>query len=283
MESSAFARWIGGAPLLEVVLILLGAMLLAALLGYAVRRLERGSVQKETERETTHEGYIVSAVLGLLALLLAFTLSLGLDRYETRRKLVLTEANAIGTAYLRAQLLPEPDRSRLSRLLLAYTDNRIALATDAAPADRRAQLAVNDRLLDQIWAAVIPAVDAIRGRDFANSFIQSFNDVIDIDSERKVAQTTGVPKEVLAALCLYVVVAAGVLGYVLSSARGRVGAVILFGLVLMSLMLIIDINRPDTGWLRESQAPMLILQKSFRTRPAAVFDQYRVPAEAARR
>jgi hypothetical protein len=276
MENSAFSWWIGEAPLYSVALGLLGAMLLAFLLGYAVRRLERRfAVRRETKLETTHEGYLVSAVLGLLALLLAFTLALGLDRYETRRTLVITEANAIGTAYLRAQLVPEPHRSRLGRLLMDYTDNRIALATTADPAERTRRVAVNDRLLDQLWAAVVPAVDTIQQRGFANVFLQPFNDIIDLDTARKVARTTGVPKEVLAALSLYVVVAAGTLGYVLSSARGRIGGLILFSLVALSLMLIIDINRPTAGWLKESQAPMLMLQKTFRTRPAGVFDQYR--------
>ena len=78
------------------------------------------------------EGYIVSGVLGLLALMLGFTLAMAVDRFDTRRVLVLQDANAIGTTYLRAQLLDEPHRSRISRLLVDYTDNRIAACNGEA-------------------------------------------------------------------------------------------------------------------------------------------------------
>ena len=73
------------------------------------------------------EGYVVSAVLALMGLLLGFTFALSVDRFETRRALVLQEANAIGTAYLRSQALTEPHRSRMSKALVDYTNNRIAL------------------------------------------------------------------------------------------------------------------------------------------------------------
>lgn len=63
-------------------------------------------------------------------------LSLAVERFETRRALVLEEANAIGTTYLRTQMFDQPHRDRISLLLVAYTDNRIAIAT-APPAEAR--------------------------------------------------------------------------------------------------------------------------------------------------
>ena len=94
-------------------------------------RLQSDRHQKAAIADHTpdgQEGYVVSAVLGLLALMLGFTLAMAVDRYETRRALVLEEANAIGTTYLRAQLFGEPHRARLSKLLVEYNDNRLALA-----------------------------------------------------------------------------------------------------------------------------------------------------------
>ena len=96
-----------------------------------------GILQTTTEVKG-QESYVVSAVLGLLALLLAFTFSLATDRFEARRVLVLEESNAIGTAFLRTQLLGEPHRARLSQLLIEYTDNRIVLAKAEGKADRAA-------------------------------------------------------------------------------------------------------------------------------------------------
>ena len=88
----------------------------------------RGTGPRRAKQEDhNQESYLVGSMLGLLALLLAFSFSMALDRYEERRHLVIQEANAIGTAYLRTQLLDEPHRARLSGLLVDYTDNRIAL------------------------------------------------------------------------------------------------------------------------------------------------------------
>ena len=96
---------------------ILGLVLLAALL--AAARLGRATRHRHADAKDDHgEGYSVSAILGLLALLTGFTFSLAIERFESRREMVLEHANAIGTAYLRIQLLPEPHRARLSGLIV---------------------------------------------------------------------------------------------------------------------------------------------------------------------
>lgn len=121
-----FQTFLSSTPLPWVALGLFAAMCAAAALGILLK------VQRNRRRDASEadgqEGYIVSAVLGLLALLMGFTFSLAVDRFDARRALVLQEANAIGTTYLRAQLLIEPHRSRMTDLLVRYTDNRILLA-----------------------------------------------------------------------------------------------------------------------------------------------------------
>src|SRR5271168_4650577 len=149
-----FLDWLNDAPLPLLGLVLLGCMLACALATNAIRRYQerRDSSGAGTHSSEGQEGYVVSAVLGLLALLLGFTFSLAVDRFEGRRQLVLEESNAIGTAFLRAQLLGEPHRTRLSQLLVTYTDNKIALAK-AKPHQGARLLAIDDRLLTDIWAA----------------------------------------------------------------------------------------------------------------------------------
>ena len=117
------------------------------------------------------EGYVVSAVLGLLAFLLGFAFSLATDRFETRRHLVLEESNAIGTAFLRAQLLGEPHRARLSDLLVRYTENKIALAR-AQPDQQPPLLAIDDKLITEIWAAT--AACSAKGACSVGSLRRSF-------------------------------------------------------------------------------------------------------------
>lgn len=146
-----FDDWLNATPILGVAACAPVAMLAAAVVGSRLRTWhDKRRTKDEPDGKGDHEGYLVSAVLGLLALLMGFTYALAVDRYETRRALVLEEANAIGTTYLRAQLLEEPHRARIGALLVAYTDNRIALAT-AAQRDVPALLAQNDRLLTDLW------------------------------------------------------------------------------------------------------------------------------------
>jgi hypothetical protein len=277
MNWQAFDDWLNNANLLLVAAVLFGAMCLAAAVGVLLQQRRRPAKVKESD--SGQEGYIVSAVLGLLALLLGFTFSMATDRFDARRLLVLEEANAIGTAYLRAQLLSEPHRTRTTSILLRYTDNRLALAK-AIPgsAEQRRLLKTNDALLTDLWAATSAAFDSIKGLDFSSTYVDSINALIDLDASRKTARQARVPAEVFAVLFVYLITTAGVLGYVLKGARGRMAAGFLLALLTLSLMLIIDINRPVLGGISESQRPMEDLRKSLAAQPPAVFDKWRTPS-----
>jgi hypothetical protein len=231
------------------------------------------------KRETGSDGQetlVVSAVLGLLALLMGFTFALAVDRFETRRELVVEEANAIGATYLRAQLLDEPHRDRVSAILVRYVDNRIALAK--APPGRASELlTTNDQLLTDLWAATSAAFEDIKALPFSNALLETTNRMIDLDSTRKAARLAHVPGEVFVVLIVYLIVACGVLGFVLTGIRGRVTAAVLLVLQTMSMMLIVDIDRPTLGGILESQAPMEALRDSMTSQPPLVFDRWRRP------
>jgi len=126
------------------VLRILLAIVIAALLGHGLQKagIRYAKRAPRTERMESQENFLVSGILVLLALMLAFTTSFVLELYDQRRLLAVEEANAIGSAYFQTQALDEPHRTRLSKLLADYTDNRIALST--APGDRRQLLARND-------------------------------------------------------------------------------------------------------------------------------------------
>ncbi|WP_312163787.1 hypothetical protein [Phenylobacterium sp.] len=265
--------WVDGAPILILGVAVLVLMLLAALTGATIRRRHERDRQGEALGEG--EGYIVSGVLGLLALLLGFTFALAVDRFETRRALVLQEANAIGTTYLRTQLLEEPHRARISGLLVDYADNRLALAKAEFP-EGRDLLARNDRLVTELWAATSSAFLTIKGLDFSSTYLDSMNNLIDLDAARKAARQVRVPTEVFVILVVYLVVTAGVLGYVFDGSRGRAAAVFMLLLLSMSLMLIIDIDRPRRGGIQEGQGPMEALLKSLKSEPPSVYDRYRI-------
>jgi hypothetical protein len=278
MDWSSFDAWLSKSTLLLLAVMLFGCMCLAAAAGVLLQRSRGVREAKGKEPDSGQEGYIVSAVLGLLALLLGFTFSMATDRFDTRRALVLQDANAIGTAYLRAQLLPEPHRGRTTGLLLRYADNRLALGK-AAPgsADQQRLLKTNDALLTDIWAATSAAFESIKGLPFSGAYLDSINTLIDLDQSRKTARLARVPTEVFAVLFIYLITTAGVLGYVLKGARGRLAAGFLLALLTLSLMLIVDINRPVLGGVSESQRPIEDLVKSLAAQPPAAFDKWRTP------
>lgn len=269
MNLNAFDRLMSQAPLLAVALIVGALMAGAVILGRFLRSRRKS---KEHPLEGS-EGFVISSVLGLLALLMGFTFSLAVDRFETRRALVLEEANAIGTTYLRAQLLPEPHRQRISGLLVDYTDNRLILAQ--APPDQIPNLlARNDALITDLWAATASAFTAIKGLDFSSSFLETMNNLIDLDTSRKAARLVRVPTEVFFVLVVYMIMTAGVLGYILEGRRSVGVAAFMLGLLSLALMLIVDIDRPTKGGIREGQGPMEMLRASLKAQPPQVFDRY---------
>jgi hypothetical protein len=262
---------------------ILAAMLIAAGAGHLLHIWQRKRSRREdleSEPSVAQEGYLLGSALGLLGLLMAFTFGMVLNRYESRRELVIDEANAIGTAYLRTQLLDEPHRSRLSNLLVDYTANRIRLAS--VDSGSTAYLAKNDELLTEIWAAVRGARESAMAHGLTTALLTTFNEVIDLDAKRKLAWELRLPTEVLVLLFVYLIITATAVGYQVDGPRGRRAALLLFVLIALSLTVITDLNRPMTGHERESQKAMLALLQSLRAQPPQAFDQFAATPEAGR-
>ncbi len=246
-------------------------MCLAALTGHVLRlRLDARAASLGAPPGEGDESYIVSAVAGLLALLLGFTFSIALDRFDARRVLVLEEANAIGTTYLRAQLLEEPHRTHISRLVHSYADNRLALA-QIRTAGGQKLLERNDALLTELWSATVDAWDSIKGYDFSDSFLETMNHMIDLDASRKAARAAHVPPAIFAVLFVYMTMTAGLFGYAVRGARGRRTAPLLLALFAMALMLIVDVDRPLGGRVIETQRPMEALSRFLADHPPGSF------------
>lgn len=248
-------------------------MAIAATLGWHLRRRRNRSADMKDEADS-QEGLVVSSVMGLLALLIGFTYSLAIDRFDTRRERVLMEANAIETTYLRAQLLDAPHRARISGLLVQYTDLSIALA-DAVPGPKqRALLKKNDALVTDLWTATVAAFPSIKSYDFSSSFLEAMNGLIELNAARQQARRARVPSEIFLALFLYQLIAAGVIGYVLIGRGGRrTGSLLLF-LFGLSLVLVIDVDDPYGGGIKASQEPLLRLKASLERWSPPVFDEH---------
>jgi len=264
----------GEIPVATTVVRIVLAIMIAAFTGYVLQKagIRYGKRAPRTDRMESQENFLVSGILVLLALMLAFTTTFVVEQYDQRRLLAVEEANAIGSAYFQTQVLDEPHRTRLSNLLVDYTDNRIALST--APGDRRQLLATNDRLLTEIWAAVLAATESARDKGVSVPFYLFFAKVLDYDTERKVARLSRVPEGILVTLYTFLVVTAGLLGAVLNGARQRIIAGILFVLLTLAVAMIVDLNRPTRGTIRESQQALLLLKDTMKI-PRSDYDRFR--------
>lgn len=249
MNWTSIGTWLTSAPAAAINTGLLVSVLLALVLGRALaahlKRTPKGDA----------DTFLLSSVLGLLALLLGFTFALSIDRFEIRRVLVQDEANAISTAYTRAQLLEEPHRSRIRDILYRYTSNRIALAR-AVAGQHHELLATNDQLIAEFWSASADAFPSISNLDFSTAFVESVNEVINTEATRKSARVARVPAGVFVLLFVYAVASAAMLGVVTRGKHAFGMAASFLVLLALSLMLVLDIDRPASGSVQEAQGPM---------------------------
>ena len=210
---------------------------------------------------------ISGAIFGLLALLLGFTFSMSLSRFDQRKQLVVQEANAIGTTYLRSGLLPEPDRSAVAGLLRSYVDARLDfynLRDDQA--QFRNVIDRSEKLQNELWLYVVHGVQKGDRSVTTGLFIQSLNEVIDLHTDRMAAMENHVPESVLLLLFLVALMAAVLVGYACGLAKRRhlfstSIVALLIGLVIIA---IIDLDRPSRGLIRVSQKSMIRLHDSMK-------------------
>ena len=268
--------WINTAPILDIGATVFVLMFVALVAGsWLRRRRDRTPEERGPGWEATESTVI--AVSTLLALLLGFSFSLAIERFEARRLLVLDQANAIDAAYLHAQLLPEPHRRRISDILVAYTNNRIVLAT-AEPSRGAALQAKNDALLTDLWTAASAALGSIKHPDYSNTFLQSMTLVIESDNLRQESRRIHIPSIIFVILIAYLIVTCGILGYLLTGVQGKMSALVLI-LMAIFLLLVIDIDRPNEGAVRESQAPMEWLRAKLAAQALAEGRGMRPPAQ----
>ncbi|HSG86264.1 MAG TPA: hypothetical protein VLA23_07985 [Candidatus Limnocylindrales bacterium] len=228
-------------------------------IGFRVGRWWQERTPDEKEGPTA---MLVGSLLALLAFLLAVTMGMASDRFDTRRSLVLDEANSIGTTYLRAGYLPEPSSSTIRELLREYVPLRIG--TD------RAELVQGFERSTQIHAELWAVAEALV-RDEPDSvslglFIESLNETIDLHETRVAAVIYArVPETVLLLLIVGAAVTLGMVGFSagLTRKRSLLGAVVLVVVLGAVITLIVDLDRPRRGFLQVSQQPLIDLQEEI--------------------
>jgi hypothetical protein len=248
----------------EIALVLLVSMALMIELGY---RLARQARRDNSESLLSHTGSVQAALLGLLALLLGFTYSQSLSRYEQRSEAVVSEANAIGTTWLRAHLLPISVREAVLQDLRRYQDLRVE-AGGVSLVERSARAALlqdSQTVVNRLWESALQAAKDEPSPITTGLFIQSLNEMIDSFGSREAALNRHVPEVVLFLLYGTLLITACVLGFTAGLAGHRASFVtyLMVGLIVIIVFIIIDLDRPRRGLIEVSQKNMLDLQATI--------------------
>ena len=229
------------------------ALFLGILLSLEIgRRLPRRQLEEETERERVVRNTLEGAIYALLGLMIAFTFSGAASRFEERRSLTVQEANAIGTAYLRLDLLPTASQPSLREKFRQYTAARLA-AYEALPdaAAFAAQAAQAVALQTGIWTDANLALKDTQP-SASMLLLPALNDMIDITSTRDIMLNAHTPAIVMAALLLLAAVCALLAGSGFAGRRSGLSLHTLgFAFVLAStLYIIFDLDYPRAGLIQ---------------------------------
>lgn len=233
-----------------VVLLILGAAEAGILIGrlYLQKRKDEGA--------QASVGPMVGGLLGMLAFLMAFTFSMASGHHGTRKQDVLVEALHIGTASLRADLIDEARGQEIKRLLREYVEVRLGALRPGG--DLQAGLDRSLQIHDQIWSRVAAAAREAPNPNTA-LLVESVNNVIDLHEQRMTAGYVRIAGRIWVGLILITVLTMGSLGLQIGlSGKRRVVGVIPIALTFAVLVtLIVDLNRPQGGFITVSQQPLV--------------------------
>jgi hypothetical protein len=230
-------------------------------LAAAVGDIVRSKIHPLVEEERDDFGIILSATLTLLGLLIGFSFSMAISRYDQRKNYEEAEANAIGTEYVRADLLPPGDRARVRELLRMYVDERVLFYTTR---DRGRLAKINTdtaELQNELWAAVRPAATA-QPTAVVALVISGMNDVLNSQGYTQAAWWNRIPLAAWALMAAIAICCNLLVGY---GARRRDWHIFLILPIAVSLafFLISDIDSPRGGAIRVAPHNLISVSESF--------------------
>lgn len=232
--------------------VLFFGILLVAFVAYRLGRRRSAEGRAATEGSSALTG----AIFALLGLLLAFTFNGAFSRLDVRRQLVVQEANAIGTAYLRLDLLPADAQPGLREDFREYLAARVALyevMTDIPAATREVTRAM--ALQDEIWDKAVAASGGTEHQAARMLLIPALNEMIDIVMTRSIAIQTHPPIIIWVALSLLVLACGGIAGYGASAVEHpRYFYILAFAAItVFTLYVILDVEYLRYGFVRLDQ------------------------------
>ncbi len=250
-------------PLWVAYLLTVLVLLLALEGGYRLG----GYVQKRwPDQDTTNVNTMVGASLAFLGFLLAFLIGMAVNLFNERLHLVIEEANAIGTAYLRAEYIAEPMATESRQLLREYLSQRLALTE---PGQFDSAVSRSQEIQDELWSRAV-ALAKDHPDPVTGLYISALNDMIDLHTERVIIRFyVRIPQSVLVAVYLVAVLTLILIGVQgsYSGKRNYLALIIMVLILSVVFLLIVDLNRPNQGLIQVPQKALLDLQQQLRTQP----------------
>ena len=245
-----------------ILLTMLAALVIASECGYRA-----GARTKEApDSLRSLMSGIGAAMLGILGVLLGFTLSMSIARWDVRRDVVVDESNAIGTLSLRAGLLGEPLGEELRSVLREYTDTRIALGGTRGDLDAlRGAQSEAEGFHAEIWSFVERAKQSETSNATLSALIMAANEVIDLHELRVTSIENFLPAFLILLLPVVAAVAVASLAWSFgaTSDRGRTPIFLLTLLICAVILLIMDVNRPQRGQIKVGLAALERMQENI--------------------
>lgn len=226
-------------------------VVLAACVEVGVRLARRGSghLPDDLHQEL---GRIRDEFAVLLSVLLGFTLAMVVSRYDLRKQLVVNEADAIGTTGLRAEMLPGPASDKAQDLLRQYANARLNFSKAGLSREKtQAALTRAKQIQMELWQESVMIAEQ-RPTPITGLFVQSLNEMIDLDDQRRAAIENRLPGAIWLMLVVLSFLTCLLVGY---SQRRRMLLTILVTPLMISLVmaLVADLDTPGSGLIRVGQ------------------------------
>lgn len=257
--------------------LIMAGLFMGALLSVEIGfRLGRRKQAIAAEAITQANAVLVS-MLSLLALLLAFTFSAALQRHDDRSQAVVAEANAIGTTYLRARLLPAGMGDEAQELLRRYVEVRLQEGrVDATEPELHETLLKQAKEIEiQLWRHAVRAAELDNSVVSSGLFVQSLNELIDAAGTSEALLNRHVPEVVLILMFATFMLTAITLGHAsgIAGHRATMASFVFLTLIVLVFYLIIDLDRPRRGAIRVNQENLIKLQQAIGVSKIGIIQQ----------
>ncbi|OOG70592.1 DUF4239 domain-containing protein [Algoriphagus sp. A40] len=233
-------------------------LILAFVIGFQFRKLRQ---KRNSSNAKIELGSISSTLLGLLALILAFTFSMANSRFDVRRELAISEANAIGTVFLRTEFFPDSIQSELKTTLNNYLEERISIFEAGTNVEKIIfHLAKSDSIGKALWNQVTEFSKSDPNLVKTSEIVPALNEMIDLSTSRLAAGQANIPPSIQLFLIILCISSTFLLGYERKDEFDWI-LVVGFSLLLsITVFSIIDLDRPRSGFVTLDEANSKIIE-----------------------